>query len=274
MTHPYVDQVAAHLGDLPPALRDQALSDLTELLDAGISPSELGPAEAYAQAIRPEPQEPSDEVPDAQATVFGVPVEGRGATDRGVRSRIWAPQDERILVPRLLGGGWMVNLGAVAVRLGLLRPDDWDEQTLDAVPPDLLKALRWLPVGISAAALTAASMAWRPGADVPTHWTISGVPDRWGPRWLAWVPAGIAAGVAAWSTRPADGDDRMIRPALGMYGTSMAAMAGAFMAFSVRHPDRPTPGPLLVAVPFALLAAGIAVPVTLGIRRTWREVRS
>jgi len=39
------------------------------------------------------------------------------------------PADDRIIVPHALGMGWAINLGAVAVRLGVLQPDDADEET-------------------------------------------------------------------------------------------------------------------------------------------------
>lgn len=124
MTTPTHDAYLAAVRDLLPALpaedRASALEDLRDALAAipvGTDPAvELGPPEDYAAAVVSElapPRDPDSPEP-AQATVLGMPAEGRGATDARIRARIWNPTDERVWVPRLMGAGWTLNLGAVA----------------------------------------------------------------------------------------------------------------------------------------------------------------
>ncbi|WP_425307287.1 DUF1648 domain-containing protein [Ammonicoccus fulvus] len=265
----YVDAVATHLTHLPDHIRRIALDDLRGLLASGVAPDELGPAEAYASNLvigfdpEPDPTEP-------QAS-FGIPFETRGATDPRVRSRLWDPQNPKILVPRLLGGGWMVNLGAVAVKLGLLRPDDWDDEALDRVPAWILQAFRFWPIAYAAAALAAATVAYQSGDKVPTHFSVSGHPDRWGNHNVAWIPPAIAAGVATWGALPTKGDDRMIRPALAIYGSGVAAGIAAITAYSAKNPTRRAPIAAALAIPFAGMVKAIALPVALGVRRSWRQ---
>lgn len=43
-----------------------------------------------------------------------VPYDLRPPTFQRVRSRLWAPEDPRILVPHVFGVGWTVNLGRLA----------------------------------------------------------------------------------------------------------------------------------------------------------------
>jgi len=127
----YVDDVAAHLGSLPAAERRAALGDLRDLLTEGVDPDDLGPAEDYAAALGARRgQEPSETL----GRVLGMPVDVRGTTDPHVRSRVFDPSDPRMVVPRVLGAGWRLNYGAVAVRLGLLRPDDYDDEVLAHIP--------------------------------------------------------------------------------------------------------------------------------------------
>lgn len=267
----YVDAVATHLTHLPDHIRRIALEDLRELLASGVTPDELGPAEAYASNLiigfdpEPDPTEP-------QAS-FGIPFETRGATDARVRSRLWDPQNPKLVVPRLLGGGWMLNLGAVAVKLGLLRPDDWDDEALDRVPTWVLQSFRFAPLAYAALAAAAATVAYRSGEQVPTHFSLTGVPDRWGNHNVAWIAPAVAAGVATWGALPTKGDDRMVRPALAIYGSGLAAGIAAVMAYSTKNPNRRAPIAAAVATPFAGMVKAIALPVALGVRKSWREVR-
>lgn len=269
MTQNYLDRVAAHLDDLPADARRTALADLRELLDAGVSPDELGSPEAYASQLTIDFDDEQDPA-EPQATAFGVPFEARSAADAGVRSRIWNPQDPRLIVPRLLGGGWMLNLGAVAVRLGLLRPDDWDDEALDRVPAWVLQSFRFAPIALAVATLAAATVAYRSGDRIPTHFAAGGRADRWADHRWAWLPPAIAAGVATWGALPTTGDDRMVRPALANYGTGMAAALTAITAYAATHPGRRAPLALL-AIPVAGLVKSFALPVTIGVRRGWAQ---
>jgi hypothetical protein len=174
-------------------------------------------------------------------------------------------------VPRLLGLGWTVNLGALAVRLGLLRPDDWDDETLDAADPRLLTALRYAPAVWAAVAVAISIRTWRRGEPVPTQWSGWGRPEGWSKPSTALVPAALGAGFAAWAASGTTGDDRMIRPAVGAAGASMCAALAYLTARSAARPDGTVPAPLIVAVPAATLGIQVALPVVTAIRARWHR---
>lgn len=58
--------------------------------------------------------------PEAERTwhgdLYGIPYDYRVPTVQKLRSTFWAPDDERLLLPRAFGIGWDVNVGRV-VRL-------------------------------------------------------------------------------------------------------------------------------------------------------------
>jgi hypothetical protein len=264
----YVDQVAAELGSLSTEQRRAALDDLRAALADGATEEELGSPHDYAATVLD--AYATDEEGESP-TVFGVPWETGGPTDPAVRSRIWNPADPRVLVPRMFGLGWTVNLGAVAVQLGLMRPDDWDDESLDTVDPELLAVLRYAPVVWAAAAVALSVRTWRRGVPVPTHWGRGGTPDRWSSPPAALVPAAIATGFALWGTRRATGDDRMIRPALGSAGAAFALATALTAERSLAH-GAPAAGPGVPTTLAALvLPAQLAVPVAAALRSRGRH---
>jgi len=262
----YEDQVAAALEGLPADVRTAALDDLRAALLDGATAVELGSPAEYASHVLDAFARPADPA-EGEGEVFGVPFETRGPTDPAVRSRIWAPADPRILVPRMFGVGWTVNLGAVAVRLGLLRPDDWDDESLDQVDPRLLSALRYAPVAWAAAAVVVGVRTWRRGEPVPMSWDGHGHPKAWSTPSAALLNSAIAVGFAAWATRSTSGDDRMIRPALGAAGASLGCAMAVLTSRSAQRPDADQPVPALLAVAGAVLPAHIALPVAVALRK-------
>jgi hypothetical protein len=261
----YEDRVAALLEDLPADVRTAALDDLRAALLDGATEADLGTPAEYAAHVLDAFARTADPA-EGEGDVFGVPFETRGPTDPAVRSRIWAPADPHILVPRMFGLGWTINLGAVAVRLGLLRPDDWDDESLDQVDPRLLTALRYAPVAAAAAAAVIGVRTWRRGQPVPTGWDGHGRPKSWSAPSAALLNSAIAVGFAAWGTRATTGDDRMIRPALGAAGASLACAMAVLTSRSAKHPDQNVRVPLLLAVAAAVLPAHIALPVAVALR--------
>jgi hypothetical protein len=262
----YEDQVAAALEALPADVRSAALDDLRAALLDGATEADLGSPAEYASHVLDAFARSTDPA-DGEGDVFGVPFETRGPTDPAVRSRIWAPADPHILVPRMFGLGWTINLGAVAVRLGLLRPDDWDDESLDQVDPRLLTALRYAPVAWAAAAVVIGVQTWRRGEPVPTSWDGRGRPKAWSTPSAALLNSAISAGFAAWGTRATTGDDRMIRPALGAAGASLACAMAVLTSRSAKHPDENVPVPALLAVAAAVLPGHIALPVAVALRK-------
>jgi hypothetical protein len=264
----YEDQVAAALEDLPADVRTAALDDLRAALLDGATESDLGTPAEYAAHVLDAFARSADPA-DGEGEVFGVPFETRGPTDPAVRSRIWAPADPQILVPRMFGVGWTINLGAVAVRLGLLRPDDWDDESLDKVDPRLLTALQYAPVAWAAAAVVISIRTARRGRPVPVSWDARGRPNGWAGSSAALLNAAVAVAFAAWGTRSTSGDDRMIRPALGAAGASLGCAMALLTDRSAKNPDQDVPVPALLAVAAAVLPSHIALPVAVALRSRW-----
>lgn len=57
---------------------------------------------------------------DWHGSIIGVPYDYRMPTADRLLSRIWNPDDERILVPIVFGVGWTLNLYQVRRRIQLL----------------------------------------------------------------------------------------------------------------------------------------------------------
>jgi hypothetical protein len=83
--------------------------------------------------------------------------------------------------------------------------------------------------------------------------------------------AAVAVGFAAWGTKSASGDDRMIRPALGAAGASLACTMAALTSRSAKHPDQDVPVPALLAIAGSVLPSHIALPVAVALRTRWKR---
>ena len=163
----YVDEVAHHLKARGSARR-QALSDLAAGLretaaampepDAATAAVRaFGSARAYATELDAELET------DRPRTIFGIP----NSLAPGMLERMAAtfdPEDERVIIPHVFGIGWAVNFGAVAARLGLLNPDDLDDELLtDAAngPGAVPRAVAWASLGAVVLAARAAHLKRR-----------------------------------------------------------------------------------------------------------------
>lgn len=262
----YIADVAAHLGPLPAPERRAALADLRDLLAGGMDPDELGPAEDYAAALGGKPEgEPAETL----GHVLGVPVDVRAPTSARVRSRIFDPADSRIVVPRVLGAGWRLNYGALAVRLGLLRPDDYDEEVLAHIPDQVTRVTRALPWIVVAKTAIWAAVAWRTGEKVPSKWDVAGRVTGWSDRRVV-LPAlaAIATGAACWSTRAdASVGDRLVRQALATSTGATTAAIAVITAWTAQHPEERHPEVAAVAIaPWLVTGATLVLPVRAGLR--------
>lgn len=80
----------------------------------------LGAAGVAAAVIATELRKPAEER-TWEGTLGGVvPYDLRPPTLDRFRQRLWAPDDERVVVPHAYGVGWTVNLGRIARRMGLV----------------------------------------------------------------------------------------------------------------------------------------------------------
>ena len=79
---------------------------------------------------------------EGQARVLGMPVSGLwlGRSDAALDG--FEPENPRLFIPRKYGLGWDINLGAVGVRLGLIRPDDSLPDLASYVPTHLKRGIK------------------------------------------------------------------------------------------------------------------------------------
>lgn len=199
----YLAEVRSHLSALGMAERDDALAELESLLRATAERSgeagaveALGEPAAYAasilEALSDDDSAEADGRPIPQGHVLGMPYDFRGASVERIGSRVWNPADPRIFMPRMFGVGWTFNLGAIAVRLGLIRPDDVGDESYDRIPRSVLTAVTVLPALIAVAAVATIAVTWPTlPTEVPIHWGVSGQADDWAPR--RWVIGALLA---------------------------------------------------------------------------------
>lgn len=282
MTADYLRAVRAHLGRVPRADRRRALSALSaqleELADVGGDPvAVLGDPASYATHLR---EALAEETPadSARWRVLGMPVETRGPVSADVRSRTWDPANPRLFVPRLFGAGWSLNLGAVAVQMGLVRPDDADDDVIAHIPRRSLRIARAAPMMIAGATAATLVLAWRSlPPTVASGFGFGGRPRGEAPRWTLIGAVALGAGPALWAQRRnVPVEDRLVRAASA---TSLSAISAGVVAATVAQARSPRGrwGLLTVAaLPVSVLAslAVIVAPLRSGLRRAWRAAAS
>jgi len=202
----YIDQVRGLLSDLPQHEVDEALAELAanlsdEVVSRGGTPAgedaalgALGTPTEYAAALR-DALTAGTGSPQSQGRVLGMPYEFRPVTATSLMERLWNPADPRVWMPRNFGVGWTINFGALAVKLGLLRPDDVEERPFDNLSATALRLAAAVPLALGVAAIAIAAIWWRElPAEVPVHWGASGAPDGWASREIAF---GVLVAIAA-----------------------------------------------------------------------------
>jgi hypothetical protein len=185
-------------------------------------------------------------------TLLGIPYELRPPTTERVASRMWDPMNPRVLVPRVWGAGWDINFGALAVKLGMVRPDD-EDVPFASVPERYLRITLYVPL-LFAAVFAAMVVHYQAGLpdQVAVHWGINGAADRFDSKSAALVwPVlitliGIVSVGSAWIRRRPP----LNRAAAGALATllcSISAFAyGQTVWTSLGHPGN------------ALMIAGVA----------------
>lgn len=253
---------AGAAGDVRAKLREGLAEYLCERLDRDASPEAV---EAAAAALGPVTDELAGD-PEGLFERLGTLPRLRDLADRIAKSW-WDPADDRLWVPRVIGIGWDLNLGALAVRLGLIEPDAeavpfaaTDERAfrLAAAVPGVLAAAVALHYAVRGRSLP---------PRLPSHWGIDGRPDRWIDKGQAAAIdlgiTGAAAGVAAWTL-----SDR--RPGPQRAG----AVAGAAFAASLAASSAVVRGlrrPRSWAAPLGVLASAATVAgVLYGLARNGR----
>jgi hypothetical protein len=280
----YVAAVRDALGSLPAADRDEAVAELESLLiaDAGqrgeaAALAALGTPGEYADSIRAALAGDA-EGPQPQGRVLGMPYDFRGANTTRIAERIWNPSDPRVFMPRLFGVGWTFNFGAIAVKAGLIRPDDAGDEAYERVPDGAVRAALAVPALFALAAVAIVAGMWTSlPAEVPVHWSISGAPDDWAPKALA------LGGLLALTVLPvAVTYARVLRAGTPGRTRVLAASALALLtsiclglvAMTVADADGGNSGPWALAVIGGGLAVSflvLYVPLRFGMRAEWRE---
>ncbi len=288
----YLAEVRRHLSSLGALDRDEALAELESLLriDAdrvgeAAAVAALGDPAVYAagvfEAFEPDHEAEADGRPVPQGHVLGMPYDFRGASVERIGSRVWNPADPRIFMPRMFGVGWTFNLGAIAVKLGLIRPDDVGDESYDRIPPGALQATLAVPAVLATAAVALMLVAWPTlPAEVPIHWGVSGQPDDWASRTvvigmllaLAVVPAALTY---AKILRPQVSARSRLLAAAGL-GMETVLVLG-ITAVTVADANGGASGNWIllvvlatVVVPFLMLY----MPLRAGLRAEWREART
>lgn len=278
MTEDYLRAVRTHLGRVSTVDRRRVLAALSaqldELADVGVDPvTALGDPASYATHLR---DALAEETPAEAARwrILGMPVETRGPVSAEVRSRIWDPANPRLVVPRLFGLGWTVNLGALAVRTGLLRPDDAGDDVLAHIPQREVRLAQAVPVVIAGATATALALAWRGlPPTVASGFGFGGRPRGEASRDTLLGVVALGAAPALWAQRRnAPTEERLVRTA---NATSLAVIsAGAVLATvaQARGPRGRWGLLMIAALPVAVAAslAVLVVPLRSGLRRAWR----
>lgn len=113
----------------------------------------------------------------AEGELLGMPYDLRGLTSPGVRLRIFEPENPSLFVPRTMGLGWDLNLGAVAVKLGLIRPDDSLPDLDEYISQSATRVLLTLPAIGAVANIAAAAVASRKYQNLVSHWSADLKPD-------------------------------------------------------------------------------------------------
>ncbi|MBA3019580.1 DUF1648 domain-containing protein [Propionicimonas sp.] len=255
------------VADTEAELRAQVVEGLTgelcERLSADANPESV---EAAVLSLGPVVDEMAD---DAVGFLGRL---GAGVKFEDLAGRIartwWNPADERYFVPRAFGWGWDLNVGAVAVRLGLIEPDA-EAVPFTATPDAAFKAAAAVPLALGAAVGLHYIVRGRSlPARLPSHWGLDGHPDRWVSKGSAAVAdlaiTSLAAGAAAWAaTTEGEGPQR----AGVLAGATMAGGLAASTAL-VRGLAKPRGW----AAPLGVLAASTAVAgVLYGLARAGRD---
>lgn len=285
----YLAAVRARLSGLRARDRDDALAELESLLredaerrgEAGAIAA-VGDPEAYAsgvmEAFAGTPHDAAEAELQPQGRVLGMPYDFRGASTERVSERLWNPADPRIFMPRLFGVGWTVNFGALAVKLHLIRPDDTGDESFEAAPKAVVAVALAIPALLAAGTLAAIVLAWHAlPAEVPFHWGVSGAPDDWAPKGLAFglvlalTVLPVAITYARVLRRGASARSRILSASVLAL---LATLGFGMTVVTIADSDGGASGSWVFAAivgGFVLSFLSLFVPLRLGLRAEWRQ---
>lgn len=231
------------------AYRDSVQEDLrdwfTDHLDAE---STLADVEALAAAVGDATGDVGERRPFG-----GLPIDLHPPTAERVAHTWWNPRDERLFVPRVFGLGWTLNMGAAAVKLGLIEPDAEDEP-FASTPTPAFRAALVAPVLLTVAVAAHYAFRWRGLPErLPSQLGAAGQVDRWTPKAIAAaVDVSVAAAPTAWAAWQArNGATGATAAGSVAAATASAATAAGLTLWRAAATDgraRPWVGPGLAAL--------------------------
>lgn len=157
----FLEELARKLAEanIPVKRREAVLTEVDELMSEGIQPESFGSPASLAQ-----------EISDALA-----------GSDDAQRATIWSPDNPKLFADKqrpscsiLRLNSTDLNLGAIAVKLGLLREDDVDPAVLEAIPQRVIGALRRGPLALTAATAAVGMLAHRRRLRIPVRIGLNG----------------------------------------------------------------------------------------------------
>lgn len=252
---------------VPPHRRDDMIHEVSSLLADGTPLASLGSPETFARELEDALHGDTAENPE-------LPIDFSGIFASKARRRIWDPENPRIFVPRTIGAGWDINMGALAVKLGILNPDDIDDDVLAAIPQPLVTAARLTPLVFAGVSATALWKARKTGKRLAMNTTFTGtITKYWGPRSGIVAHAVIPAIAALWAAMPNPARrDILNKSALAsMLNSAIAGSAISSLTAKNGKVSALALAALAAALPFACEFAVVAVPVRYGRRLVTRS---
>ncbi|MBV7294960.1 hypothetical protein KRX51_03380 [Corynebacterium sp. TAE3-ERU12] len=114
---------------------------------------------------------------EGSTRLFGIPVSPLWNGETDAILDVFEPENPNLLVPRKYGLGWDINVAAVAVKAGWIRPDDSLPDLADNVAPLLSKIMRVAPTVVGLLTVSAAALV-APQDRVATSWSLTGKPRK------------------------------------------------------------------------------------------------
>ena len=183
----FLEELARKLAEanIPVKHREAVLTEVDELISEGIRPESFGSPASLAQ-----------EISDALA----------GSED-AQRATIWSPDNPKLFADKqrpscsiLQLNSTDLNLGAIAVKLGLLREDDVDPAVLEAIPQRVIGSLRWGPFALTAATAAVGMLVHRRRLRIPVRIGLNGrVKKTWSSKAGGLAIAGFSSLVSLFS---------------------------------------------------------------------------
>ncbi|WP_297450665.1 hypothetical protein [uncultured Corynebacterium sp.] len=269
-----IDRKLREIGT-PHAQRQAIISEqeslLQELNDVHADlAEELGTATEYAERVAEQVGEPS-----VLRRYLSKPL--RVFSKQG-RTSLWNMDDPRILQPHLLGFGWSINWAAVAIKLGIVRPDDIDGEVVSEIPTRALQATALLPAAMTVAHGLALTMSWKQlPSEVHTKWKYNGeAVQKTAPKGALLLPLAISsvgAGLSAASLlNDGDREDTLRVASLGTLASTIAP--SQLIGVLTEENSKVNPALVRAGVAFTSAVASSAcltLPLRAGLKATWKK---